>query len=248
MIRQLHPLSLLLLFAALLHGSLALAAGAGSVIYLAGQASIVGADGKMRVAKKSALINPGDTVATGKDGQVDLRFSDDTLLQLQAESRFRIDEYVFNGKADGRERAAYSLLKGAFRTVTGTIGKINKEAYAVTTTSAVIGIRGTDYTARLGEGLRVSVKRGEISLSNNAGSFAVAEGQSAYVRNADSAPVYQQAGDAGKTGGGGAGGSGSGSVQIRGNTRIDAQTGKTTATAAGRDNKAANQAGVIGGN
>jgi len=225
--------------------SAAMAAGAGKITYLEGHADILAADGKTRAAQKSALISQGDTVLTGKDGKLDIRFSDDSIFQLRPESQFRIEEYLYNGKADGQEKASYRLLKGAFRTVTGVIGKNNKQAYMVATSEAAIGIRGTDYTARLANGLRVSVNRGEIFLSNRAGSFAVTEGQSAYVRDADSAPVYQRASDADRTGGSAS--AGSGGTQIRGNTRVEASTNKTTATASGRANKAGNQAGVIGG-
>lgn len=237
--RLLFPLLLIL---GCLYALTATAAGAGTVVYLAGHPTATGADGKTRALQKSAPVHPGDTLLTGKDGQLDIRFSDDSLLQLQPESQFRIDAYVFNGKADGQERAAYNLLKGAFRTVTGAIGKRNKENYAVVTAVAFIGIRGTDYTANLSKGLRVAVHRGEISLSNRAGSFAVAEGQSAFVRDADTAPVYQSAGEGGKGTGAGAG-----NTRIRGSTRIDASADKTNASASGRDNRARNQAGVIGG-
>lgn len=238
----LNPLRLPALAFICLCAAAAHAAGAGKITYLDGQANIVAADGKTRSAQKLSGIGEGETLVTGKDGRLDIRFSDDSLVQLHPDSRFAIEEYVFHGKADGQERASYRLLKGAFRTVTGLIGKTNRQAYVVATSEAAIGIRGTDYTARLGRGLRVTVHRGEISLSNRAGSYAVAEGQSAYVRDADSAPVIQRSGDADR------GGGGSGSTRIRGNTRLDASTDKTSATASGRGNRAGNQAATIGGN
>jgi len=239
------PLQFLLIAIAFLFTSAAMAAGAGKIVYLEGHADIIAADGKLRPAQKSAAISQGDTVVTGKDGKLDIRFSDDSLFQFRPESQFRIEEYLYSGKADGQEKAYYRLIKGAFRTITGAIGRTNKQAYAVAAIEGVIGIRGTDYTARRGNGLRVSVRRGEISLNNRAGSFAVAEGQSAYLRDADSAPVYGQASDDNRAGGSGS--AGAGGTQIRGNTRLDASTDKSSATASGRANKAKNQAGVIGG-
>lgn len=238
-------LQLLPIVFACLFASAALATGAGKITYLEGHADILAADGKTHSAQKSAPISQGDTVVTGKDGKLDIRFSDESVFQLRPESQFRIEEYLYNGRADGQEKASYRLLKGAFRTITGVIGRNNKQAYVVITSEAAIGVRGTDYTARLANGLRVSVNRGEIFLSNRAGSFAVVEGQSAYVRSADSAPVYQQASEADRMGGSGS--AGLGGTQIRGNTRVEGSTNKTSATANGRVNKAGNQAGVIGG-
>lgn len=223
------------------------AAGIGTVTHVAGEASAISTEGKTRKLYKGATLRQGDTAVTGKASQVDVRFSDDSSLQLRPESKFRIDEYSFKGKPDGSEKGFFSLLKGGFRAITGLIGRVNKSAYAVNTPTATIGIRGTEYTASLdkGNGLRLSVARGEVVLANNAGAFSVAEGQGAYVRNMDSAPVYLQPGGHSRTPGSAqAGHSG---VQISGNTKLEAQTANTTAVAVGQGNKAANQAGVIGG-
>lgn len=43
------------------------------------------------------------------------------------------------------QNAAFRLLRGGFRAVSGAIGKINKNEYKVSTSVATIGIRGTDY-------------------------------------------------------------------------------------------------------
>lgn len=222
----------------------AMAAGIGTLTYVAGDARAFATDGKMRILRKGAALNQGETVVTGKQGQAEIRFSDDALVQLQPASEFRVDEYVFHGKADGQEKGFFSLLKGGFRTITGLIGKVNRPAYAVYTSTATIGIRGTDYTAQLKDGLHVSVERGEISLTNQAGSFAVGEGQSAYVGGRDQAPRYQQSGGAQRDDSR----SGAGAkTTIRGNTRIKADTRNTSASATGQGNTAKNQAGVIGG-
>lgn len=56
--------------------------------------------------------------------------------------------------------------RGFFRSVTGKIGKIAPERFKVKTQLATIGIRGTDFSAQLGDGLASYVcNRGEITLS-----------------------------------------------------------------------------------
>jgi hypothetical protein len=64
---------------------------------------------------------------------------------MQPRTEFRIDEYQFAGKADGSERGFFSLLKGGFRSITGIIGRANKDSYGIRTPAATIGIRGTDH-------------------------------------------------------------------------------------------------------
>lgn len=220
------------------------AAGAGAITRVSGDASIVGADGKARVAREKATLEQGDTVTTGKQGQVAIRFSDESLVQLRPQSAFRVDEYSYKGNQDSEAKGFFSLLKGSMRTLTGMIGKLNRPGYALHTPAATIGIRGTEYSALLKNGLHVSVERGEISLTNRTGSFALAAGQRAFVRNQDSAPRYLPGGASqnGANQGGGAT-----PTRIRGDTRINASTSNANATAAGQNNRAANKAGVIGG-
>lgn len=236
--------AVLLLAALCLAVSAPAVAGEGGVVtFISGAVSVLSPDGTTRMLYKGAPISAGDTAITGKDGRIEVRFSDDAQVRLSPGSQLRIDEYVYKGKPDGNERSIFSLLKGTLRTITGLIGKANRSAYAVNTPTATIGVRGTEYTATVDNGLHVSVMRGEISLDNKAGSFAVSQGQSAFVDNINSAPRYVQSGSAGR----GAGRADGGGTRITGNTRIDAKTQGTTAVAVGQGNRAVNQAGVIGG-
>lgn len=62
---------------------------------------------------------------------------------------------------DGSSRAFFRLLKGGFRSVSGLIGKANRDDYRVSTPIATIGIRGTKFGGDLCEG--DCVDREEIS-------------------------------------------------------------------------------------
>lgn len=249
--------SLFLFFCAFFFtAQLALAAGhAGVLLTSAGGLSAISADGQSRVLQKGSMLYSGDTVFTARDGRADIRFTDGSQVSLRPETHFRIDEYAYvlapNGKPDGNETGFFSLLKGGFRTISGMIGKLRRSSYAVTTPSATIGIRGTEYTAQVDNGLHVAVMHGEISLDNKSGSYSVSEGERAFVANADATPRITPMSEAGKGGAGRSGASGAstagGGVQIKGNTRIDANTSDTNAVAVGQGNRAVNQAGVIGG-
>lgn len=56
-----------------------------------------------------------------------------------------------DGSSSGT-RAFYRLVKGGFRSVSGLIGKVNREDFRVSTPVATIGIRGTEWGARICQG------------------------------------------------------------------------------------------------
>jgi hypothetical protein len=64
---------------------------------------------------------------------------------MKESSELRIDAFRFSGKADGTERAFYTLAKGGLRTMTGAIGGANRKNYGMATPVATLAVRGTDY-------------------------------------------------------------------------------------------------------
>lgn len=121
------------------------AAVAGQFQFVTGDVSIVGTDGAKRQAIKGGEINEQESIISGKTGSAQLRMIDSGIIAVRPETTLRIDEYKFTGKEDGKERGFFSLLKGGFRSITGLIGKMNKDNYSIRTPAATIGIRGTDH-------------------------------------------------------------------------------------------------------
>ena len=113
------------------------AGSTGVVVSSSGSASIVSAEGKTRSAKAGSEIKPGDKLVTGDEGKLNVKFSDDSQVQLHARSQFRIDQYQSASKNDENAKGFFILLKGGFRTVTGLLGKHNREACRVTTSMAL---------------------------------------------------------------------------------------------------------------
>lgn len=163
------------------------AAPAARVDFAIGSPTAQSANGTVRPLAKGAEVGQGDTINTG-EGRVQLRFVDGAYVSLQPQSQFRIDEFRFNGQQDGSERGFFSLLKGGLRTITGLVGRTNKNNYQVTTTVATIGIRGTEYTIQYGKSVSGSVGEGEIKVCNGGGCLNVQNGESYYVQNADVRP------------------------------------------------------------
>lgn len=127
-------------------GSLALA-DTGKFQFVHGDVILIRSDGNSVVPRKGDSLEEGDVIATGAQAQAQLVMNDGGLISLRPDSRLRIDQFRFNGKADGSERGIFGLLKGGFRAITGLIGKANKDNYKIRTATATIGIRGTDHEA-----------------------------------------------------------------------------------------------------
>lgn len=121
------------------------AAVAGRFQFVAGDVRIVSADGRERPAIKGGEIHEKESIFSGKTGSAQLRMIDDGIVAVRPETSLRIDEYKFANKEDGTERGFFSLLKGGFRSITGLIGRGNRDNYGIRTPSATIGIRGTDH-------------------------------------------------------------------------------------------------------
>ena len=167
---------------------------AGRADFVVGNVVAVAVDGKQRALVKGSEINSGESINTAAGARAQIRFTDGAYVSLQPNTQFRVDDYNYENKTDGKEKGFFSLLKGGLRTITGAIGHVNRDRYRVATPSATIGIRGTGYNAMLSDGLFVNVGEGEISLTNNAGVLLVKAGDAAFVANINTLPTpsFQQ--------------------------------------------------------
>jgi hypothetical protein len=136
-------------------------------------------------------MQAGDILITQPNSTARLKFTDGGDVSVAANSQFRVDAYSFDQSAPQKDSFTMSLLKGGLRTVTGLVGKRgDRDAYKVQTSTATIGIRGTEFiaalcdeeckkeatktsgAARAGETVvaaRVAVLNGEASASDRAG-------------------------------------------------------------------------------
>jgi hypothetical protein len=165
------------------------AAAAARADFVYGEVTVSGLDGREQPLARGAELNTGDTVRTAQ-GRAQLRFSDGAYVSLQPNSEFAIRDYRYDGKTDGSERGFFGLAKGALRTVSGLIGRANRDRYQVTTPTATIGIRGTGGVIQVrddGSTLVVGTS-GIWSLTNATGSMDVPAGVSGLAPAAPDAP------------------------------------------------------------
>jgi hypothetical protein len=167
-------------FLALVSAALAGEAGAaaGRAEFIIGGVTIAGRDGVQRPLARGTELDNGDTVRTN-DGRAQIRFTDGAYVSLQPNTEYSIRDYRFD--KGGEERGFFGLVRGAMRTVTGAIGRINRDRYQIQTPTATVGIRGTGGVIQVqddGSTLVIGTS-GIWSLTNPAGSVDVPAGTSA---------------------------------------------------------------------
>lgn len=139
---------------------------AGSVSFVIGDASVIGAEGKTLPVARNDAIHAGRTLVTGATGHIHLRMIDGAFVSVRPQSRLRIEEYHYDATAAANNRIKFVLEQGVARSITGRAGEAAKENYRLNTPLAAIGIRGTDFVVQAGADLtRVTVQSGAVAMS-----------------------------------------------------------------------------------
>ncbi len=143
--------------------------------------------GSVELERRSVIITPvsgtkvcrGDQFRTAPGAIAEIKFRDGTKVTVGKDSEFAIRDFRINTRKPNV--ALFDLIKGAFRSVTGTITK-RRNRFEVTTRAATIGIRGTEFWG--GYGL----------TPDGAFDVVMLEGRGVYVKNARGQVELDQAG------------------------------------------------------
>lgn len=98
-----------------------------------------------RLLGRGETLSERDVVSVARDSWAILEFNDQTRITLRPNTVFRLDAY----RDDAPESMLLGLAKGGMRVVTGLLGKRRPDAVRIHTATATIGIRGTEFDARL---------------------------------------------------------------------------------------------------
>ncbi|MEJ8839291.1 FecR family protein [Ramlibacter sp. AN1133] len=113
------------------------------VINSQGEIFAVDGAGQRRRLVDGGSVYPGDVVETARGAQAVLAFRDDSRITLGSQTRFRVDNFVYDEQNAGEGRFLVSILRGSVRALTGLIGKANNRNVGFSTATATIGVRGT---------------------------------------------------------------------------------------------------------
>src|SRR3990172_1322936 len=156
--------------------------GAAYVSNLSGPLFAVKSDGSRRVLSTQSVVSSGDMLITEDKTYARVRFSDTSEVTLRPSTQFQIENYAFERAAPEKDNSAFRLLKGAFRTVTGLIGKRgNLDAYKVSTATATIGIRGTVFGVTVCLAAEAEAKAAAQAAAKGAPDPAVAQAAADYT-------------------------------------------------------------------
>ena len=119
----------------------------GYVKTVSGEASV--STGKTRVtAQLGTPLFLGSQLKTGHKSSLGVTFKDDTVMSFGPDTELTVDEYLY-APSQGKLKLATTLGKGSLNYVSGVIAKLQPDAVSVKTPTGTIGVRGTQFVARV---------------------------------------------------------------------------------------------------
>lgn len=101
-----------------------------------------------RTLGKGLSLREGDRLTTSEGASAIIKLDDGTKMTVRPNSEMVVQQYRFKENAPDNTMLM-QLVRGGFRAVTGLIAKNAPDAAKIRTSTATIGIRGTDFDARL---------------------------------------------------------------------------------------------------
>lgn len=124
---------------------------AGKVEFSRGIATAQKAGDMPRILGKGEVFFEDEVLSTSDKSFIIIHLTDKSRMTLRPNTEFAVERINANQTAD--DDAILRLFKGGMRTVTGFIGKLSKKTdrtrYQIKTPVATIGIRGTEFDARI---------------------------------------------------------------------------------------------------
>jgi hypothetical protein len=150
------------------------AAVVGRVSLAVGDIQRVSADGQRAPLKLGDTLRERDRISTGRDALAMIVFIDQGRLALRPDTEVWIKSYrVDPSGAD--TQLDLELLRGTVRQISGRAAQLQPERYRLNTPIAAIGVRGTDFLARLvGGQVATYVHEGAIVIQPPAAECPVA--------------------------------------------------------------------------
>lgn len=118
-------------------------ARSGTIKNIKGNVSVE-SKGVLRAVSAGSAIFESDQIVTGKNSGAGLTLADGTVITMGANSKLDMAKFQFDAVTE-EGNILVKLIRGSMRMITGLVGKHNSQNVQVTTRSATIGIRGTDF-------------------------------------------------------------------------------------------------------
>ena len=183
----------------LLVGVAAQGASIGGIVESTGVGSLERETSDVVQASVGEEIQLNDTAQTAK-GRMLIKFLDEAELSLIEHTKVYIDK-VYYDPDPSKSKMVMKMALGTARFASGRLGMVNKSNIDISTPTATIAVRGTDFTTtidELGRSLVILLPdengdpSGEIIVSNEAGSITLTEAYAAtMVSSVSSMPTQK---------------------------------------------------------
>ena len=101
-------------------------------------------------AQPGTAVLLGSQLKTAKSATMGVTFKDNTLMSFGPDTELTVDEFVY-APAQGQLLLGTRLSRGSLNYVSGVIAKLRPDAVTVKTPAGIIGVRGTQFVARVEE-------------------------------------------------------------------------------------------------
>ena len=197
-------LSKKILATSLLVSSFAFADNIGDITEHKGSGGIVRESGEVLATDLGVDVMQMDAIETAK-GRIKLTFLDDTVLRLVENTEVVLTTYYFDPNNPKDNSMSMKFVSGTARFATGKLGLVPRENIVLTTPTATIAVRGTDFTTtvdELGRSLVILLPEtectidgdcspsGSITVTNDGGTVTLEEAyQATMVSSFDKIPT-----------------------------------------------------------
>ena len=147
---QLSTLSKKILATSLLVPSLVFANNIGDITEHKGSGGIVRQTGEILSTDLGVDVMQMDAIETAK-GRIKLTFLDETVLRLVENTEVVLTTYYFDPSNPKNNSMSMKFVSGTARFATGKLGLVPRENIVLTTPTATIAVRGTDFTTTVDE-------------------------------------------------------------------------------------------------
>lgn len=172
-----------------------------SIKELNGEVTVTHTNGVSQALTYESVLHKGDLIETLQRANVEIQFSDKSTITLKNNSQATIHEYNWN-QEKRQGTTAIEFVRGAFRAISGLLGKEQPKEYHIYTPVSTIGVRGTVFGARvcgnnecivdseqgkqtLADGTYIGVLNGEIINSSGDETVNVKTGEAIYKMDAE---------------------------------------------------------------
>jgi ribosomal protein S28E/S33 len=109
-----------------------------------------GETGPVIPAKVKQGVEVKDVIQTYEVSRAQVLFRDQTIITIAPKSRIAVESYMFD-PAKFQRSGDFELIQGVVKIVVPAAQKVEKTSFTLTTSTAVMGIRGTEFLVTAGK-------------------------------------------------------------------------------------------------